>query len=117
MAFAHSIGGTRYVFDGPAHAAGARHALPLRRRAGRRRGGERGASASPRSARWPTCRCAHFLAEAVIPYEADEVTRLILDSHDAAAFAPVAHLTVGGFRDWLLARGRRRGAGRARARA
>lgn len=45
---------------------------------------------------------AHFLTEAVVPYEADEVTRLILDSHDAAAFAPVSHLTVGGFRDWLL---------------
>ncbi|TKD35872.1 ethanolamine ammonia-lyase subunit EutB [Azotobacter chroococcum] len=44
----------------------------------------------------------HFLNEAVIPYETDEVTRLILDSHDAAAFAPVAHLTVGGLRDWLL---------------
>ncbi|MDQ7914779.1 ethanolamine ammonia-lyase subunit EutB [Pseudomonas sp. 102515] len=44
----------------------------------------------------------HFLSEVVIPYEADEVTRLILDSHDAQAFAPVAHLTVGGFRDWLL---------------
>ena len=44
----------------------------------------------------------HFLSEAVIPYEADEVTRLILDGHDAQAFAPVAHLTVGGFRDWLL---------------
>ncbi|WP_295514405.1 ethanolamine ammonia-lyase subunit EutB [uncultured Pseudomonas sp.] len=44
----------------------------------------------------------HFLTEAVIPYEADEVTRLILDTHDAQAFAPVAHLTVGGFRDWLL---------------
>ena len=44
----------------------------------------------------------HFLSEAVIPYEADEVTRLIMDSHDAQAFAPVAHLTVGGFRDWLL---------------
>lgn len=44
----------------------------------------------------------HFLSEAVIPYEADEVTRLILDSHDAQAFAPVAHLTMGGFRDWLL---------------
>jgi len=45
---------------------------------------------------------AQFLNEAVIPYEADEVTRLILDSHDAAAFAPVAALTVGAFRDWLL---------------
>ncbi|WP_337052663.1 ethanolamine ammonia-lyase subunit EutB [Pseudoxanthomonas sp. USHLN014] len=44
----------------------------------------------------------HFLDEAVIPYEDDEVTRLIMDSHDTAAFAPVAHLTVGDFRDWLL---------------
>jgi ethanolamine ammonia-lyase large subunit len=46
---------------------------------------------------------ATFLTEAIIPYERDEVTRLIVDSHDKAAFAPVAHLTVGGFRDWLLA--------------
>ncbi|WP_341910771.1 ethanolamine ammonia-lyase subunit EutB [Ferrovibrio terrae] len=44
----------------------------------------------------------HFLTDALIPYEQDEVTRLIQDSHDAAAFAPVAHLTVGEFRDWLL---------------
>jgi ethanolamine ammonia-lyase large subunit len=44
----------------------------------------------------------HFLNEAVIPYEHDEVTRLIIDSHDPTAFAAVAHLTVGGFRDWLL---------------
>src|SRR5262249_7591317 len=43
-----------------------------------------------------------FLQEAVIPYEDDEVTRLIVDSHDAAAFAPVASLTVGAFRDFLL---------------
>jgi ethanolamine ammonia-lyase large subunit len=43
-----------------------------------------------------------FLDEAVVPYEADEVTRLILDPHARAAFARVAHLTVGGFRDWLL---------------
>jgi ethanolamine ammonia-lyase large subunit len=43
-----------------------------------------------------------FLNEAVVPYELDEVTRLIVDTHDAAAFAPVRHLTVGGFRDWLL---------------
>lgn len=45
---------------------------------------------------------ATFLSEAVIPYEDDEVTRLIVDTHDPAAFAPIAHLTVGGFRDWLL---------------
>ena len=43
-----------------------------------------------------------FLSEPVVPYESDEVTRLIVDQHDAAAFAPVAHLTVGDFRDWLL---------------
>ncbi len=43
-----------------------------------------------------------FLSEAVVPYEADAVTRLIMDTHDAAAFAPVAHLTVGDFRNWLL---------------
>ncbi len=44
-----------------------------------------------------------FLAEPIIPYESDEVTRLICDSHDANAFAPIAHLTVGEFREWLLA--------------
>jgi ethanolamine ammonia-lyase large subunit len=43
-----------------------------------------------------------FLDEAIIPYEEDEVTRLILDTHDRVAFAPVASLTVGGLRDWLL---------------
>lgn len=43
-----------------------------------------------------------FLHEAVIPYETDEVTRLIFDSHSKAAFASIASLTVGGFRDWLL---------------
>jgi ethanolamine ammonia-lyase large subunit len=43
-----------------------------------------------------------FLHEAVVPYEDDEVTRLIIDSHDATAFATIASLTVGSFRDWLL---------------
>jgi ethanolamine ammonia-lyase large subunit len=43
-----------------------------------------------------------FLQETVVPYEDDEVTRLIIDSHDAAAFAAVSSLTVGAFRDWLL---------------
>jgi ethanolamine ammonia-lyase large subunit len=45
---------------------------------------------------------SRFLSDHVIPYESDEVTRLIVDRHDAAAFAPIAHLTVGEFRDWLL---------------
>ncbi len=43
-----------------------------------------------------------FLEEPLVPYEEDEVTRLIVDTHDARAFAPVASLTVGEFRDWLL---------------
>ncbi len=45
---------------------------------------------------------AAFLNEAVIPYEIDEVTRLIFDTHNAVAFAPIASLTVGELRDWLL---------------
>jgi ethanolamine ammonia-lyase large subunit len=43
-----------------------------------------------------------FLHEALIPYEQDEVTRLILDTHDAVAFAPISHFTVGQLRDWLV---------------
>src|ERR1019366_2051391 len=43
-----------------------------------------------------------FLEELLIPYESDEVTRLIIDSHDPQAFAEISHLTVGDFRDWLL---------------
>ncbi len=46
---------------------------------------------------------AIFLDEAVVPYEHDEITRLIIDQHDAMAFSPIAHHTVGSFRDWLLA--------------
>lgn len=44
----------------------------------------------------------HFLNELVIPYEDDEVSRLIIDSHDSEAFKALAHLTVGDFRNWLL---------------
>jgi ethanolamine ammonia-lyase large subunit len=43
-----------------------------------------------------------FLTEQVVPYESDEVTRLIVDGHDSGAFRPVAHFTVGDLRDWLL---------------
>lgn len=45
---------------------------------------------------------ATFLNVALIPYEDDDITRLIIDSHDSAAFAPIRHLTVGDFRNWLL---------------
>ncbi len=43
-----------------------------------------------------------FLNDVLIPYEQDEITRLIIDEHDADAFAPLKHLTVGDFRNWLL---------------
>lgn len=43
-----------------------------------------------------------FLTEAVVPYEKDEVTRLIIDTHDAAVFSRISHMTVGEWRDWLL---------------
>lgn len=44
----------------------------------------------------------NFLNEALIPYEADEITRLIIDDHDAAAFSAISHFTTGDLRDWLL---------------
>jgi len=43
-----------------------------------------------------------FLETPLIPYEEDEVTRLIIDTHDHNAFAPISGLTVGQFREWLL---------------
>ena len=101
MPFAQTIGGTRYVFDDLKTLLA--RATPLR--SGDALAGLAAASAAERIAAQRALAdlpLAHFLAEAVIPHEADEVTRLIIDSHDAAAFAPVRHLTVGGFRDWLL---------------
>ena len=44
----------------------------------------------------------NFLNEALIPYESDEITRLIMDEHDRVAFDAISHLTVGDFRNWLL---------------
>lgn len=43
-----------------------------------------------------------FLQDLLIPYEYDEVTRLIVDDHDLLAFSIISHLTVGDFRNWLL---------------
>ncbi len=45
---------------------------------------------------------SHFLNELVVPYESDEVSRLIIDSHNKESFTPIAHLTVGDFRNYLL---------------
>jgi ethanolamine ammonia-lyase large subunit len=101
MGFAHTVAGTRYAFDDLRTLLA--RATPFR--SGDALAGIAAASAAERVAAQHALAdlpLGHFLNEAVIPYEADDVTRLLLDSHDAAAFAPVAHLTVGGFRDWLL---------------
>jgi ethanolamine ammonia-lyase large subunit len=102
MSFAQSVGGTRYVFP-DLRALLARASPP---RSGDTLAGLAAETATERVAAQRALAdlpLRHFLNEAVVPYESDEVTRLIVDGHDAAAFAPVAHLTVGGFRDWLLA--------------
>ncbi len=102
MPFAHAIGGTRYGF--PDLKTLLARATPPR--SGDQLAGLAAGSAAERVAAQRALAdlpLRHFLTEAVIPYEADEVTRLILDRHDPAAFTPVAHLTVGGLRDWLLA--------------
>jgi ethanolamine ammonia-lyase large subunit len=101
MGFAHSVGGTRHVF--PDLRTLLARATPLR--SGDVLAGVAAASAGERVAAQRALAdlpLRFFLSDAVVPYETDEVTRLILDSHDEAAFAPVSHLTVGGFRDWLL---------------
>ncbi|WP_454019960.1 ethanolamine ammonia-lyase subunit EutB [Azospirillum sp. Marseille-Q6669] len=101
MAFAHTLAGTRYRFP-DLKTLLARASPP---RSGDALAGLIAASAAERVAAQMALAdlpLRHFLTEAVVPYETDEVTRLIVDGHDGAAFAPVAHLTVGGFRDWLL---------------
>ncbi|MFN6999869.1 MAG: ethanolamine ammonia-lyase subunit EutB [Elioraea tepidiphila] len=101
MAYAHTVGGTRYVF--PDLRTLLARASPFR--SGDALAGVAAASAAERIAAQRALAdlpLRRFLDEAVIPYEIDDVTRLILDAHDASAFAPVAHLTVGQFRDWLL---------------
>ncbi|MDP3927344.1 MAG: ethanolamine ammonia-lyase subunit EutB, partial [Hydrogenophaga sp.] len=101
MRFSHTVGQHRYVFD-DLRTLMAR-ASPAR--SGDRLAGVAAANSQERVAAQMALAelpLAHFLSESVVPYESDEVTRLIVDTHDAAAFAPVAHLTVGDFRNWLL---------------
>ena len=101
MSFTHRMGGERFVFD---------DLKDLLAKASPARSGDALAGIAADS---ETVRAAamyaladvplqHFLNEAVIPYEDDDVTRLIMDSHDTAAFAPVSHLTVGELREWIL---------------
>ena len=101
MTFAHTIGQTRYIFADLRELLA--KATPMR--SGDVLAGLAASSAEERVA----AQCAladlplsHFLDEHVIPYEADEVTRLIVDTHDREAFAPLCSLTVGEFRNWLL---------------
>src|SRR3989338_8891164 len=98
--FQHTVGGETYRFDSLAEVMA--KASPAR--SGDFLAGVAASNAGERVAAQMALADIppkHFLTEALIPYEVDEVTRLIIDSHDLAAFAPVSHLTVGGFRDWL----------------
>jgi ethanolamine ammonia-lyase large subunit len=101
MVYRHAIGNTTYIFD---------DLRELLAKATPPRSGDRLAEiAADTAEEMMAARIAlsdvplrQFLREMVVPYEADEVTRLIVDTHDASAFAPISSLTVGSFRDWLL---------------
>ena len=102
MAYTHTVGGERFRFD---------DLRTLLARASPRRSGDELAGVAAASARERVAAqlaladlpLPAFLNDAVVPYDTDEVTRLILDTHDVAAFASFSHLTVGGLRDALLA--------------
>src|ERR1700681_3079117 len=103
MVYRHSIDATAYIFD---------DLRDLLAKATPPRSGDRLAGIAAESAeQMVAARIAladvplkQFLQETVIPYEEDEVTRLIADTHDRSAFAVISSLTVGSFRDWLVSR-------------
>lgn len=97
----HVVDGTRHVFGSLAELLA--RATPLR--SGDELAGVAAASDEERVAAQMALAevpLKRFLSEAVVPYESDEITRLVIDTHDAGAFAAVSHLTVGDFRNWLL---------------
>jgi ethanolamine ammonia-lyase large subunit len=101
MGFAHTLDGTSYRFADLKKLLA--KASPLR--SGDGLAGVAAASSAERVAAQMALAdlpLRHFLNEAVIPYERDEVTRLIVDTHDRSAFARVSTMTVGEFREWLL---------------
>src|SRR5271170_2234203 len=101
MAYAHTVGGVRYTFDSLTQLLA--RATP--ERSGDQLAGICASTAQERVAAQMALAdlpLRQFLNEAIVPYETDEITRLILDTHDPAAFAPIAHLTAGELRDWLL---------------
>ncbi len=100
----HTVGATRYAFDSLRTLLA--RAGPLR--SGDQLAGVAAATAQERVAAQMALAdvpLKAFLTEAVVPYEDDDITRLIIDSHNPQAFAPIAHLTVGDFRNWLLGDG------------
>ncbi len=97
MRFTQTISGTTYEFDGLVELMA--KATPLR--SGDQLAGCAATSDAERAAAaWQLADVplTTFLAELVVPYETDEVTRLIIDTHDREAFTPISHLTVGAFR-------------------
>jgi ethanolamine ammonia-lyase large subunit len=99
--YSMAVGNTRYGF--PDLATLLAKATPAR--AGDRLAGLGAASGEERVAAQMALAdvpLQRFLEEPLVPYELDEVTRLILDTHDSQAFAAVSSLTVGEFREWLL---------------
>jgi ethanolamine ammonia-lyase large subunit len=101
MTFAHTIGNKRYAFAGLRDLLA--KATPLR--SGDVLAGLAAESAQQRVAAQYALAdlpLTHFLSEQVVPYETDEVTRLIVDTHDEQAFAPIRSFTVGELRNWLL---------------
>jgi ethanolamine ammonia-lyase large subunit len=102
MPYSHILAGTRYTFDDLRTLLA--RATPFR--SGDALAGLAAGSAAERVAAQMALAdvpLATILAEPIVPYETDEVTRLIIDTHDHAAFTPVAALTVGEFREFLLA--------------
>ncbi len=102
MRYTQSISGTTYEFDGLVDLMA--KATPLR--SGDELAGCAAHSDAERAAAaWQLADLplTTFLDDQVVPYESDEVTRLVIDSHDRMAFQAISHLTVGGLRDWLLA--------------
>jgi ethanolamine ammonia-lyase large subunit len=101
MAYGHTVGGVRHSFGSLAELLA--RATPVR--SGDELAGIAARSAQERVAAQMALAdlpLRAFLNEAIVPYETDDITRLILDTHEPSAFAPIASLTVGEFRDWLL---------------
>ncbi|QIS04984.1 ethanolamine ammonia-lyase subunit EutB [Nocardia brasiliensis] len=100
--YTQHLGGTSYSFDGLVELL----AKATPQRSGDELAGCAASSDAERAAaQWALADVplTRFLDELVVPYETDEVTRLIIDGHDRVAFQAVSALTVGGLRDWLLA--------------